>query len=93
MESVNHQNPSRTGRPGVVRPRGVALAMRGRGTTVRAWAIEHGFAIQSVYVVIERWIDHPDRRGRMPRGGISRDIARALNAELGAEIVPLESAG
>jgi hypothetical protein len=40
--------------------------------------------------VIERWIDNPDRRGRMPLGGISRQIARDLQSDLGSDVVPLD---
>lgn len=68
---------------------GVLAAFRRRGTSVHAWAKSHDFKLTSVYVVIERWIDHPARRGRMPLGGVSRDIALALQAELGSEVVPL----
>jgi hypothetical protein len=63
-----------------------------RGTSVHAWSKSHGYAFQSVYTVIERWIDHPARRGRLPLGGISRQIARDLQATLGADVVPLEDA-
>ena len=36
---------------------------------------------------MNRWIDHPDRRGRLPLGGVSREIARALREELGPELI------
>ena len=57
--------------------------------TVRSWALAHDWAPRTVYMVIERWIEDPSRRGRMPLGGINRAIISALHIDLGADIVPL----
>ncbi|MBK8638050.1 MAG: hypothetical protein IPN92_07070 [Chromatiaceae bacterium] len=70
-------------------PHGVIAALRSRGQSVLSWAQAHAYAPSSVYIVINRWIDHPDRRGRLPLGGVSREIARALREELGPELIPL----
>lgn len=64
-------------------------AFKSRGTSVAAWARAHGWAFQTVYVVIQRWVEDPKRRGRMPLGGVSRAIVAALHDELGADVVPL----
>ena len=87
MGSIRHQTTDR--RPATPR---VCEALVARGTSVHAWAKEHGYPNQSVYTVIERWIDNPERRGRLPLGGISRQIVRDLQATLGADVVPLEDA-
>ena len=84
MESIRHQTTDRRH----TTPR-VCEALAARGTSVHAWAKSNGYVFQSVYTVIERWIDHPERRGRLPLGGISRQIARDLQATLGADVVPL----
>jgi len=68
----------------------VSAALAAHGYSVRAWARAHGWANQSVDVVIKRWIEVPGRRGRMPLGGVSRAIIVALQKELGADIVPLQ---
>lgn len=70
----------------------VIHAFKARGTSVLAWARAHGWARQSVYVVIERWVEDPARRGQMPLGGVSRAILMALHDELGADVVPLPDA-
>lgn len=67
----------------------VFAAFRAKGMTARSWALAHGWRPASVYLVIREWIEHPDRCGRMPLGGVNRAIIKALHAELGAELVPL----
>jgi len=64
-------------------------AFRARGTSVLAWSKAHGWARQTVYHVIEAWVENPQRRGRMPLGGVSRAVIAALHEELGEDIVPL----
>jgi hypothetical protein len=84
MKSIQHTAHIR--RPSA---HGVRAALIARGTSVHAWAKSHRYRLSSVYTVIERWIDNPDRRGRLPLGGISRQIAHDLQAELGPDVVPL----
>lgn len=67
----------------------VLRALRARGESVRAWAARHAWGNTSVQVVIERWIEDPKRRGKMPLGGVSRAIALALQNDLGSDVVPL----
>jgi len=86
-----HQSDAESGASGADSER-VIHAFKARGTSVLAWARAHGWAYQSVYVVIERWVEDPARRGRMPLGGVSRAILMALHDELGAEVVPLPDA-
>lgn len=67
----------------------VSAALAAHGYSVRSWARAHGWANQSVDVVIKRWIETPSRRGRMPLGGVSRAIIVALQKELGSDCVPV----
>lgn len=67
----------------------VAGALKERGWSVHGWALDHCWASRSVYTVVERWVEHPERRGQMPLGGVSRAIIVSLHNELGADVVPL----
>lgn len=71
----------------------VAVALRSKGTSILAWSRAHRWAHQTVYQVIERWIEDPSRRGRMPLGGVSRAIYMALQTELGTDVVPRPDGG
>lgn len=71
----------------------VLAAFAANGTSAYAWARSSGWATRSVYAVIEQWIQHPERRGRLPLGGVYQAIARDLQKYLGADVVPLEEGG
>lgn len=67
----------------------VSQALQENGSSVNAWAIAHGYPKSNVYRVISEWIEHPQRRGRLPLGGLGREIVLALQAEVGPDLVPL----
>lgn len=67
----------------------VHQALLENGSSVNAWARAHGYPKSNVYRVISEWIEHPQRRGRLPLGGLGREIVLALQVELGPDLVPL----
>jgi hypothetical protein len=89
MERSIDQNLPLQGSGSAVVSGRVHRALFGRGTSVNAWAAAHGYPKSNVYRVISEWIEHPQRRGRLPLGGLGREIVLALQAELGPDLVPL----
>lgn len=63
----------------------IQRALRERGTSLYAWARDHGFEQRSVYQAVHFWGDRTDRE---PRGNIYRKIIRQLREELGTELLP-----
>lgn len=55
-----------------------------RGTSVRAWSLQHGYKPRTVTMVLERWAG----RAEQPQGRLSYRILRDLSRELDSEIVP-----
>ena len=86
--SIDKKRPSRDASAACV-PGRVHQALLERGSSVNGWAASHGYPKSNVYRVIAEWIEHPQRRGRLPLGGLGREIVTALRAELGPELVPL----
>lgn len=64
----------------------IKAALRKRGTTLSAWAIEHGYPISTAHAVVDRWAGRTDR---IPLGGFARQIMSQLRDELGTEIIPV----
>jgi gp16 family phage-associated protein len=89
MKTSIDQNLSPRGSGTVIVSGRVRQALLAHGTSVNAWAAAKGFPKSNVYRVINEWIEHPQRRGRMPLGGLGREIITALRAELGTDLVPL----
>jgi len=63
----------------------IKRALRERGTSLSAWATDHGYPIPTAHAVVDRWAGRTDRA---PHGGFARQIMSKLRDELGAEIIP-----
>lgn len=79
MASIQHSI-----RDGVAAAR-VRAALVARGSTMRAWALHHGYPPVSVYCAVNTWARRPDKR---PHGGQARRIIAQLRDDLGADVVP-----
>jgi len=68
----------------------IKAELRERGTSLFAWATDHGYPLSTVYTTVDRWAGRTDRT---PHGGLARQIIEQLRADLGAEVVPFQKPG
>lgn len=92
METIIDKKPPHRDASAAIVPGRIHQALLERGSSVTAWAASHGYPKSNVYRVIQEWVDHPQRRGRMPLGGLGREIVMTLRADLGDDLVPLSDA-
>ena len=64
--------------------REIHAALIQRGTTFRAWSLQHGYKPRTVLMAVERWAARDDQ----PRGRLTYQILRDLSREIGREVVP-----
>ena len=55
-----------------------------RGSSMRRWAIDHGYEPRTVSQTVQRYAGHSE----LPRGRLTFNILRDLSREIGSEILP-----